>query len=103
MSTSKTKLDPIRPGEILLEEFLKPFGLTMSQLALRIKVPSGRITDIVHGKRDISGDTAIRLGLYFNTGPEFWLNLQSSYTLRQELIKWETTGTHIEPHVQLAA
>ena len=75
-------LEPIIPGEILLEEFMKPLEVSQNQLARDIRVPVGRINDIIHGRRGISPDTAIRLGAYFKTTPEFWLNLQSRYDLK---------------------
>ena len=71
----------IHPGEILLEEFLKPMGITQNRLALDIHVPAPRIYAIVRGTRAITADTALRLGRYFGTGPEFWINLQSNYDL----------------------
>lgn len=75
----------IPPGEILLEEFLKPLGLSQYRLARGLSVPPRRINEIVHGARAITADTALRLGRYFDTSPQFWLNLQSSYDLRREL------------------
>jgi addiction module HigA family antidote len=78
----KTKLLPsIHPGEILLEEFLIPFGISQYRLAHDIAVSPRRINEIVHGIRSISADTALRLGRYFGIEPEFWLNLQSHYDL----------------------
>lgn len=74
-------LNPIHPGEILKEEFIEPFGLSMYRLAIDIDVPPIRITQIVNGKRAITPDTALRLAKYFQTSPEFWLNLQSYYDL----------------------
>ena len=71
------KLPPIHPGEILIEEFLKPMGLSQYRLAKDISVPPRRINEIVHGKRSISADTALRLGRYFGISPQFWLNLQT--------------------------
>ena len=76
------KLQPVQPGEILRDEFLLPFGISMAQLAKDIKVPANRITQIVNGDRDITADTALRLSTYFETSPEFWLNLQSHYNLQ---------------------
>lgn len=75
------KLLPIHPGEILREDYMKPLGLTMNQLALDLRVPATRIAEIVHERRAISADTAIRLGRYFKTNPRFWLNLQAAYDL----------------------
>ena len=75
------ELDPITPGEILLEEFLKPLNISQYRLAKDINVDPRRINEIVHGKRSISVDTAIRLGHYFGMSPQFWLILQSHYFL----------------------
>ena len=75
-------LDEIHPGEILLEDFMKPMGITARQLASDIDVSPSRISDIVHGNRPITADTALRLGLFFSMEPRFWLNLQSEYDMR---------------------
>ncbi len=75
------KLSPIHPGEILMDEFIKPLGITQYRLAKDINVPPRRINEIVHGKRSISADTALRLARYFGTSEQFWLNLQSRYDL----------------------
>lgn len=79
MSTEKIK--PIHPGEILLEEFLKPMRLSQNQLANDIGVPPRRINEIVHGKRRVTADTALRLAYYFKMSPQFWLGLQMDYDL----------------------
>ena len=71
----------IHPGEILLEEFLIPLGVSQNKLAISTLIPATRINSIVQGKRSITADTAIRLGKFFGTGPEFWLNLQANYDL----------------------
>lgn len=71
----------IHPGEILLEEFLVPMGISQTRLALDIRVPAPRINAIVRGRRSISADTALRLGRYFKMEPQFWLNLQNNYDL----------------------
>ncbi len=76
------KLDPIPPGEILREEFMRPLGVSITTLARDLDVPSNRISEIVNGKRAITADTALRLGKYFGVSPEIWLNLQSDYELR---------------------
>jgi addiction module HigA family antidote len=78
---SKT-LPPIHPGEILLEEFLKPLDMNPHQLAMALRVPPNRIAQIIQGERAITADTALRLGRYFGVNPQFWLNLQSTYDLR---------------------
>jgi len=75
------KLKPVHPGEILREEFMKPLGLSMNKLALDLRVPVTRIAEIVHERRAISTDTALRLGRHFNTTPVFWMNLQVRYDL----------------------
>jgi antitoxin HigA-1 len=69
------------PGKILLEEFMKPLGLSANALALGLKVPTNRITGIVNGQRGVTADTALRLARYFKTTPEFWINLQSGHDL----------------------
>jgi addiction module HigA family antidote len=78
--TSK-KMPPVHPGEIFLEEFLKPMGLSQNRLALDIRVPARRINEIVQGKRRITADTALRLAKYFNMSPHFWMGLQIDYDL----------------------
>lgn len=78
---NEDKLMPVHPGEVLLEEFLKPMNLSQNQMALAIRVPARRINEIVHGKRRITADTALRLARYFNMSPRFWLGLQMDYDL----------------------
>ena len=80
---SKRESAPIHPGEILREEFLKPLRMTMNQLALALRVPGNRINAIVEGRRSVSADTALRLGRYFGTSPQFWINLQAHYDLER--------------------
>ena len=75
------KLPPVHPGEILLEEYLKPLGISQNKLGRDLNVPAQRINDIVRGQRAITVDTALRLARYFHTTPQFWLNLQSRYDL----------------------
>jgi len=75
------RLIPIHPGEVLLEEFLKPMGLSQNRLALDIRVPARRINEIVHGRRRITPDTALRLAKYFDMSAQFWLGLQMDYDL----------------------
>ena len=81
MNTEKF-IKSVHPGEILLSEFLEPFHISQNKLALEIKVPARRINEIVHGKRGITADTALRLAKFFGMSPEFFLNLQSSYAIR---------------------
>jgi addiction module HigA family antidote len=75
-------LEEIYPGEILLEDFMKPMAITARQLAADIDVPPSRISEVVNGHRPITADTALRLGLFFNMEPRFWLNLQLEYDMR---------------------
>ncbi len=89
-------LDPIPPGEILLEEFLVPLGISQTRLASDIDVPVSRVADIVRGNRAITADTALRLGAYLGTSPQMWLNLQASYELRvAETSYWPTAKARI--------
>ncbi len=78
---AKKDLKPVHPGEVLLEEFLKPMNLSQNRLALDIGVPPRRINEIVLGKRSVTADTALRLGRYFQMSPQFWLGLQMDYDL----------------------
>jgi addiction module HigA family antidote len=75
------RLNPVHPGEVLFEEFLKPMNLSQNQLALSVRVPARRINEIVLGKRAVTADTALRLSRYFGNSPEFWLGLQMDYDL----------------------
>jgi antitoxin HigA-1 len=95
MNTSD-RLQPVHPGEVLLEEFLKPMGLSQNQLALAIRVPARRINEIVHGKRRVTADTALRLARYFGMSAEFWLGLQMDYDLD---VATEEIGDRIEREV----
>lgn len=90
------KMDPVPPGEILNEDFLKPMGLSQNRLANDLGVPPRRINEIVHGKRRITADTALRLAKYFKMSPEFWLGLQMDYELDLES---ERLGARIEREV----
>jgi addiction module HigA family antidote len=92
-------LEPIPPGEILLEEFMRPLGIGQNQLAREIDVPVSRVAGIVKGNRAITADTALRLGLYFGTSAEMWLNLQSQYDLRVvQRTVWPTIKARITPN-----
>ena len=82
MARTSTNLDPIHPGEVLLEEFMRPMGISINRLARDIAVAPGRISEIVRGKRAITADTALRLGKYFKVSPEIWVGLQADYELR---------------------
>ena len=91
------KLLPVHPGEILLEEFLIPMNLSQNRLALDIRVPARRINEIVHGKRRITADTALRLAKYFNMSPQFWLGLQMDYDLD---VAEDELGDRLDQEVQ---
>jgi len=82
MVTRSKKLDPIPPGEILLEEFMRPNGISQNRLARDLDVNPARVNDIVHGRSAITATIALRLSKYFGTTPELWMNLQSGYELR---------------------
>lgn len=97
MAKKSEQLEPIHPGEILAEEFMKPLGLSINALARDLHVPPNRIHGIVHGARSITADTALRLATYFDTPAELWLNLQSEYDLRQAR---RTLGPEIERTVR---
>jgi addiction module HigA family antidote len=97
---SKREFPPIHPGEILLEEFLKPMQVTQYRLAKDISVDPRRINEIVHGKRSISADTALRLGRFFGMSPRFWVNLQSHYDLELEEME---LGDRLEAEVKAMA
>jgi antitoxin HigA-1 len=97
MTTKHKRLEPIHPGEILLEEFMIPMGISINRLARDIVVPPGRISAIVNGKRAITADTALRLGKYFGVSPETWMGLQSDYDLRVAL---REIGPEIDKRVQ---
>ncbi len=97
MASRPKPLDPIPPGEILMEDFMVPLGLSVNALARALAVPANRVSGIVNGSRAISADTALRLGKYFGTSPEIWLELQSDYELR---IARQTTWKQVEPKVQ---
>ena len=96
------RLPDIHPGEILNEDFLGPLGVSQYRLAQAVSVPPRRINEIVHGKRAISADTALRLARYFGTTPDFWINLQAQYDLRQAEKSLKRVMDKIEP-LELAA
>jgi len=93
-------LDPIPPGEILLEDFMKPLGISINALARDLDVPPNRISEIVNGRRAITADTALRLGKYFGVSPELWLGLQADYDLR---LTQRTTWPQVEPRIRARA
>ncbi len=92
------KLEPVSPGEIILEEFMKPLGISQNRLARNLDVPVARINDIIHGRRAITADTALRLGKFFGTSPVLWLNLQTEYDLRRAMREtWPAVQRRIRP------
>ncbi len=97
MAAKQKLLKPIHPGEILLEDFMRPMDISINQLARDIVVPPGRISAIVNGKRAITADTALRLGKYFGVSPEIWMGLQADYDLR---VAQRAIGAEVEKRVQ---
>src|SRR5712692_5663598 len=97
MGKRENLMPPVHPGEVLLEDFMKPLGLSVNKLALDLQVPATRIGEIVHQRRRVTADTALRLARYFNTNPEFWLNLQNFYDL--EVTRRSAASSEIERHV----
>jgi antitoxin HigA-1 len=95
--TAEKIMEPVHPGEILMEEFLKPLELSQYQLAKELSVPARRINEIVHGERRITADTALRLARFFGTSDRFWLNLQSRYDLEIERDQLGDTLDGIRP------
>lgn len=105
MSSSSTTtepqgLEPIHPGEVLMSDFIEGFGITQHRLAVAIGVPPRRINEIVHGKRGISADTAVRLARFFATSPEFWMNLQTHYEL---VVQQRALGDVVEGIIPISA
>jgi len=86
---AKSTTPPVHPGEILLEDYMKPEGISINQLARDLRVPVTRISEIVNERRGITGDTALRLGRYFSNSAEFWMNLQRNYDLRVARVQSE--------------
>jgi antitoxin HigA-1 len=97
---AENKLPPLHPGEVLLEEFLKPMGLSQNRLALDLRVPPRRINEIVLGRRRLTPDTALRLARYFGMSPQFWLGLQLDYDLD---LAADEVGSQIEREVHVLA
>ena len=95
--TTETVMAPVHPGEILLEEFLEPLGVSQYQLAKAVSMPASRINEIVHGQRRISADTALRLARYFGTSERFWINLQARYDLEVEKDRLGAALDDIQP------
>lgn len=96
----KREIPPIHPGEILLEEFLKPMGISQYRLAKDINVDPRRINEVIHGQRSISADTALRLARYFGTSERFWMNLQARYDLERKKME---LGDRLEVEVKVLA
>jgi antitoxin HigA-1 len=101
MSKARTLVAPVHPGEILREDFMKPLGLSVNKLALELHVPATRIGEIVHERRRVTAETALRLARYFHTNAEFWLNLQNFYDL--EISRRSGKLSEIERQVHPAA
>jgi addiction module HigA family antidote len=99
-SVKMKKIEPIHPGEVLREEFLDPMGISQYRLAKDTSVPARRINEIVHGKRAITADTALRLGRYFGTSAQFWMNLQDHFDLE---VQRDKIGDRLEKEVQVLA
>ena len=100
MATRQKSLEVIHPGEVLLEEFMRPMGISINQLARDLVVPPGRVSAIVNGTRAITADTALRLGKYFGVSPEIWMGLQAGYDLR---IAQRSIGSEVDRRVQRRA
>ncbi len=96
----KNKIPPLHPGEVLLEEFLLPMNISQNKLALAMRVPARRINEIVHGRRRITADTALRLARFFGTSAQFWLGLQLDYDLD---VAQDKVGAQIEQDVLVYA
>ena len=94
-----TKIEPIHPGEVLAEDFMKPRRLTANRLALDLHIPANRLSEIIRGRRSISADTALRLGRYFDTSAEMWMGLQAEYDLRKTKAE---IGKQVEREVRVA-
>jgi len=94
------KMKPIHPGEVLLEEFLEPMGVSQYRLAKDTSVPARRINEIVHGARGVTADTALRLGRYFGTSAQFWLNLQTHFDLE---VQQDKIGSRLDKEVLVFA
>jgi len=97
MAKKRTRMPPIHPGETLLEDFMRPLGLSAHRLAIELRVPVTRINDIARGRRSVTGDTALRLARYFRTSPQFWMNLQANYDLE---VAQDSLGEQINQQVK---
>lgn len=99
MARNKKTMPPIHPGVTLRQDFLQPLGLTADRLAIELRVPAARIGEILHGRRGITADTALRLARYFGTSLQFWINLQSNYDLEvAEDVVGKRIADEIKPH-----
>lgn len=99
-TTESPGVEPIHPGEVLMSDFIEGFGITQHRLAVAIGVPPRRINEIVHGKRGITADTAVRLARFFGTSPEFWMNLQTHYEL---VVQQRALGDVVEGIIPISA
>ena len=98
MRKSKVLVPPVHPGEILREDFMKPLGLSVNKLALELHVPATRIGEIVHERRRVTAETALRLARYFKTNAEFWLNLQNFYDLEVSRRSGKVSEIELQVH-----
>ena len=101
--TIKANPDQMTPGELLLEDYMKPVGLTQNALARALGVPPRRVNEIIHGKRAITLDTSLRLGRYFGQSPRFWLNVQTECDLRNAKQLMERVAREVHPMAMVAA
>ena len=101
--TIKANPDQMTPGEILLEDYMKPVGLTQNALARALGVPPRRVNEIIHGKRAITLDTSLRLGRYFGQSPRFWLNVQTECDLRNAKQLMERVAREVQPMAMMVA
>jgi len=99
----KNNMRPIHPGEILREEFLEPLGMSANALSMALRVPTPRINEVVRERRGVSPDTALRLARFFSTTPQFWLNLQTSFDLKQTELEVGQKIEHEVHPIQVAA
>ena len=100
MANEEMYLKPVHPGEILLEDFMKPLNLSQNRLAREIGVPPRRINEIIHGKRAVTADTAMRLSRFFGTSAQVWLNLQAEYELDSVIYRERIEGKHTFDFIQ---
>jgi addiction module HigA family antidote len=91
------RIDPVHPGEVLFEDFLKPMGISPYRLSRSVHIDQTRISEVIRGKRNITADTALRLGKFFSTSPDFWLNMQNRYDLEKKQLEIEDDLAVVTP------